>query len=202
MATLLQLKQRVRLRVSDLNEEQNVDGLLDDLINEGLRELVRKTLILEDSDSSLTYSSPGFTLPTDFIKVRDLIWVTSNNLYSPIKPASLAFIYKERNAYTNIDTTSADLLIPKHFAIDNGQIILDSTTQSSPTLYYYKYDTALSSDASSPTIKSEWQKYLIDYCVWQLKDNDTSRQKFELGVRRILGDKPTSRYKRIEHRKF
>jgi len=200
--TLAQLRSRFKIRVNDLNEKVYTNELIDAVINEGLRVMACETLLLEESNASLTYSSPGFTLPTDFIKVRFLRWATSNNFYSEIEPTSLEFVYKKRNDYAASETTSSDVIIPRYYAIDQGQIILDSITEDSPALYYYKYDTALSADANSPTFNSEHHQYLIDYVTWNLTGDDVSRMAWLTGLRIMMQTKAKYRNARIRHRSF
>ncbi len=197
--TLAQLRSRVKLSANDLNEEFSSDELIDAIINEGQREMARETLLLEASDSSLTYASPGFTLPTDFIKVRDLQWQTSNDLYSSLSSVSLDYVYKKRNDYANAESASDDVIIPRMYSIDQSKIILDSTTETSPILYYYKYDTALSANANSPSFVAEYHKFLVDYTVWQLTGNAVPRQEWLNGLKVMLQTKATSRNKRVQY---
>ena len=197
--TLAQLRSRVKLKTDDLNEEFSSDELTDAIINEGLREMARETLLLEADDSSLTYSSPGFTLPTDFIKVRDIQWQTSNDLYSSLDSVSLDYVYKKRNDYANAESASDDVIIPRMYSIEQSKIILDSTTQTSPILYYYKYDTALSADGNSPSFGAEYHKFLVDYTVWQLTGLVNWKQDWLNGLKVMLQTKATSRNKRIQY---
>lgn len=199
--TLAQLRSRIRLK-HDLNEEVSSSELVDAIINEGLREMARETLLLEEKNSSLTFADPGFTLPTDFIKVRELLWVTSSTVYSKIEAASIDLVYHKRNNYAYLSTSDDTLLVPSYYAIDQGEIILDSTTETSPTLYYYEYDTALSADSSEPSFDSEYHKHLIDYALWQLTGQDKYRQLWELGLKKMTQTKSKSRSKRIRHKAY
>jgi len=202
VATLAQLRSRVQYQLRDLEKTEHDPSLINAVINEGLREMARKTLLLDESTDSLTYSSPGFTLPTDFIKVRDLQWKTSNDLYSSLDSVSIDFVYKKRNDYAEVESTDADVLIPRMYSIDQGKIIIDSTTETSPILYYYKYDSALNSDSNSPSFNSEYHKFLIDYAVWQLVGDNNRKYEWLNGLRAMLGTKPQSRNKRMQYRRI
>jgi len=194
--TLAQLRSRTKIGIKDLDEGDSSDELIDAIINEGLREMARETLLLDGYDSSLTYSSPGFTLPTDFIKARDLQWKTSNNVYTKIEPTSIDHVYVKR------DISSSDNSVAKLYAIERGKIVLDTTTSSSSNLilYYFKYDTALSSGSSSPSFDSEFHKYLINYTIWQLTGRDVDRQLWERGLKVMLQTKTKSSGKRMRYK--
>ncbi len=193
--TLAQIRSRTKIKTEDFDENESSDELIDAIINEGLREMARKTLLLDGSNSSLTYSSPGFSLPSDFIKTRDLLWKTSNNVYSKIEATSIGHVYAKREA-------SSDNLVSRYYAIEQSKIILDNTSQSASNLvlYYYKYDTALSADGNSPSFGSEHHKYLIDYTTWQLTGKDIDRQLWERGLKEMLKTRPKSSGKRMRYK--
>jgi len=164
------IRSLVEIYLADLDNRHFSPGIIDTFINEGLRILAVETLLLEAKDASLTYSSAndGFTLPTDFIKVKELLWIDSSSGRHGVQQKSLEQIYKMRNDWEGINESAAASLAPLGYAINNGTIIFDSTTQTSPTLHYYKYDTALSSDTDSPSIDSEYHSALADYAFYKL----------------------------------
>jgi hypothetical protein len=195
------LVSRVRILIDDLKGEKYPDTFIQDMINEGLRDLCRKTLILEDTDTSLTYSSTydGFGLPTDCIKIKKLMWTDSHGNYVPIPAHNLDYIYDMRNQWIDISASEADALNPMGYALHERYIILDSTTQTSPRLYYYKYDTALSG-TTSPTIDSEYHRFLIDYAVFNINPDDArAMSRYNYGIRTILGEKEKSDSIRSEY---
>lgn len=167
------IRSLTQLYLGDLDTRTYDPDIIDTFINEGLRVMAYETLLLEEKDSSLTYvsASDGFTLPTDFIKVKDLIWVDSNSGKHSISQVSHEQIYKMRNDWLNLAESAGNYLQPLGYAIHDGVIVLDSVTQTSPTLYYYKYDTALSADTSTPSFDSEYHSMLADYAVFKLTKN-------------------------------
>lgn len=185
------LRSRVQLKIGDLDGRKVDADFIDTLINEALRKIAYDTLILEGTDSSLTYSSAndGFALPSDFIRVKDLEWLTANNYYKRINPTDFESVRKQRNDYVLVSQNTVDEITPRAYAIHNGYIILDSTTSSSPTLYYYKYDTALSSDTDSPSFDSEWHVLLVDYAEWQLTGNLDAFNRWRLGLSEMVSSK-------------
>ena len=162
--TYKQLRDRVRFILNDMEARTYPEEMIKTLINEALRIFCRETLILEGSSSSLSYSSPGFTLPTDLIKVKVVQWVNSNGEEFRVSAEDLSVVL-ERQAQ---GVTLAVVATPKNYAIDNGKMILDSTTQTSPEVYYYKYDSALSADGDTPAMDSEYHRALVDYAVYEL----------------------------------
>ena len=190
--TRLYLRQRVRTLLNDMKGERFPDSYINDMLNEGLKSLCHRVLLLESKDSSLTYSSTydGFALPSDFIKVKSLQWESTDNYNVVLEPNSLEYIYNKRNDYKTISEEEAGSLNPAVYTIHNGYIIIDSTTQTSPVLYYYKYDTALSLDTSEPSIDSEYHKYLVDYAVYNLDPgNIDARSRWNYGIRDMIGGK-------------
>lgn len=199
-----ELRTLTQFHLRDLDRQNIDENLIDVFINEGLRKLAFETLLLEGKDSSLTYSATddGFTLPTDFIKVRDLVWLDPDEGNHSISQKSMSVIRYMRNEWLNLNESSSTYIQPLGFAIHNNTIILDSTTQNSPTLYYYKYDTALSDADDEPSIDSEFHSSLVDYAIWkitgdanalvkwrqQLKDMNASKFKQAKGMRaRFVG---------------
>lgn len=179
---LAQLRSRTQLRAKDLDRRKYDEDYIDLLINEGLRRMAFETLLLQDKDSSLTYSSAndGFALPSDFIKVRFFEWSTSANYNVEIVEEPLDLVRKKRNQY--VDSSSTTAIPPQMYAIQGGYIITDSTGQTSPTLYYYKYDSALSNDTDSPSFDSEYHNLLVEYAVWQLTGSNESERTWKEGL--------------------
>lgn len=192
---------RVRILIEDLKGGKYPDSFIQDMINEGLRDLCRKTMILEDTDTDLTYSSTydGFALPSDCIKIKKLLWTDSHGNYVPIESKNLDAIYDMRNQWIDISASEADSLNPMAYALHEKYIVLDSTTQTSPRLYYYKYDAALTG-TGSPTIDSEYHKFLIDYAVFNIDPgNRDAMGRYNYGVKMILGQKEKSDSIRAEY---
>lgn len=194
------LKHRVKIRLNDQNGIKFKDSFITDMLNEGLRVMCRDTLCLETKSSSLTYSSNGFALPSDFIKVKKLLWVNSNGYYNDIEPQTIDYVLNMRNKWVDIDSNQANSYNPQCYAIHNGYIVLDSTTQTSPVLYYYKYDTAMSSDTSSPSINSEFHKYLIDYASYELDHSmQENLMNWERGLMKIRNVRPQTQNVRSKY---
>ena len=196
------LVSRVRILLDDLKGGKYPDSFIQAMINEGLRDLCRKTKILEDTDTALTYSSTydGFALPSDLIEIKQLLWADSHGNYVKIEARNIDEIYTMRNQWIDISASEADSLNPMGYGLHENYIILDSTTQTSPRLYYYKYDTALSG-TSSPTIDSEYHKYLIDYAVFNIDPNQRdAMSRYNYGIRTILGYREKSDSTRAEYR--
>lgn len=182
-----QLRSMVLYRLRDLKAVEHGETLINTYLNEGLRKMAFETLLLETLDSSLTYSSAndGFSLPTDFIKVKHLKWVDSQNAHHEVNAQSLSHIYEMRNEWLNLNEDTADALTPMGYAIQNGYIILDSISQSSPYLYYYKYDTALINDTDSPSFDSEFHSALVDYAIWRLHGDPNALQQWEYIINKM-----------------
>jgi hypothetical protein len=185
------LRSRVQFKIGDLDTKEIAPDYIDTLINEGLRTMAFETLLLEGSDDSLTYSSAndGFAVPTDFIKHKHLEWVDSQGAHHEIPFVSLSRIYQMRNEWLTFTANSAGTLAPMGAALHNGHIILDSTSQTSPVLYYYKYDTALSADANSPSFDDEYHKALIDYAMYELTGDEKSLARWEYTLRKMRSSK-------------
>jgi len=164
------IRSLVQFRLNDLGSYNIAPQMIDTFINEGLRKIAFETLLLEDTDSSLTYSSAndGFAAPTDFIKVKSLHWLDPTSSPVAIPQVSTEKIYSLRRDWLLLNEEAGTYLTPLGYAIHNNYIILDSTTETSPTLYYYKYDTALSADANSPSIDSEFHSSLADYAMYKI----------------------------------
>jgi len=185
------IRSLVEIYLRDLDNYNYSPGIIDTFINEGLRVLAAETLLLEGKDSSLTYDSTndGFTVPTDFIKVKDLLWVDSSSGQHSVPQKSLEQLYKMRNDWLGINESAGSFLAPLGFALNNETIILDSTTQTSPTLYYYKYDTALSGDTSSPSIDSEFHSALADYAFYKITRDTKSLAMWRDGISKMSASK-------------
>jgi hypothetical protein len=184
-----QMKHLVRLKLKaykgTLEEKyDDTDELVEAMLEEGHKEFARETLVLEAKDTSLTYSSAndGFTLPTDFIKVKYLEFESSYHVYSRMSPTSIEYVKNRRNEWKDLSDESAAEIGPAHYSIFNGYIVLDSETTTSPNLYYYKYDTAFSADTSSPGYDDEFHKYLVDFALWQLTGDDRWQKQWEFGI--------------------
>jgi hypothetical protein len=186
-----ELRSLVQFHLQDLDSRRVDPALIDTFINEGLRKLAFETLLLEGKDSSLTYSSgdDGFTLPTDFIKVKDLVWLDPSQGNHSISQISIAHLRKKRNDWLNLNESSGTYLQPLGYAIHNGTIILDSTTQVSPTLYYYKYDTALSAASDTPSIDSEFHSSIADYALYKITNNFEGLSRWREQVRQMNASK-------------
>jgi len=168
--TYRQLRSLVQFHLRDIKADAVDDNLVDVFVNEGLRQLAVETLLLEEKTSSLTYNSSldGFTLPTDFIKVKSLHWQDPESGQHEIEYKTVADVYKKRNDWLNLNESSGDYLTPLGYSIHEGVIILDSTTTTSPILYYYKYDTALANADDSPSIDSEFHSMIADYALHKI----------------------------------
>ena len=188
-----QMRHLINLRLrpyrdGDIKEDiYHSQELINAMLEEGHKEWARETLVLEAKDTSLTYSSTydGFALPSDFIKVKYLEWQTdSTEQYSRIKPSTIEYVKNRRNQWKDLSDESASEIGPGHFAIFNGYIVLDSESETSPYLYYFKYDTAFSSDSSEPGYDDEFHKYLVDYAMWQLTGDERWQKQWEFGIQK------------------
>jgi len=195
------MRSRVQMKIRDKRSSKVSDSFIDDLINEGLRIMASKTLQLEGLDTSLTYSSAndGFAVPSDFLKVKYIEWITSNVVNRRINPMGLPLLRKKRNEFSNLDLTTVDAVSPNGYAIQNGYIVLDSTTQTSPRLYYYKYDTSLSVESSTPSFDSEYHQLLVSYAVWQLTNDTVERDNWLIGITDMLSARPEAEYTRTRY---
>jgi hypothetical protein len=184
-----ELRHRILLRLKKYKGtlEEDFDNsieLINGILEEGHKAWARETLCLETSSSSLTHDSTAgaFDLPTDFIKAKYLEWETDNNEITRIQPTSMDYMKQRRNYWKDVSDDTAAEVTPDYYAIFNDQLYLDSTTDSSPTLYYFKYDTAFSLDSSSPGYKEEFHKYLIDYTLYELTGDGEALARWKLGL--------------------
>ena len=174
---LAAIRSLVKKKFDNKLDSKFSDSFIDSLINDALKEFLEETLLLEDTDSSLTYSSSndGFALPNDFIRVKKIVWTYSSGYERELDSTTIGDIIARRNIWAlNNEDVNSDAMNPSAYTIHNGYIILDTYTQTSPKLYYYKYDTELSNDTDSPSIQTRFHKYLSDYACFEMdsKRND------------------------------
>jgi hypothetical protein len=189
--TYYELVSLVQWHMRDLGEAGVAPQIIRRFLLEAQRVMAADTLLLEAKSSSLTYSSAndGFALPTDFIKVKALIWLDSATGNHPIPQVGLEQLRELRNDWVSLNESSGQYLQPLGYAIQNGYIVLDSITQTSPTLYYYKYDTAMSGASSSPSFDSEYHSALADYAIWKLANDANAFQRWELTLKKMRASK-------------
>jgi len=189
--TFGEMRSLVQFQLRDVDERELSPGMIELYLNEGLRKLAFETLLLEDTDASLTYSSAndGFAVPTDFIKVKSLHWLDPTSSPVAIPQVSTEKIYVLRRDWLLINEEAGTYITPLGYAIHNNYIVLDSTTETSPTLYYYKYDAALSDDTDTPSIDSEFHSSLIDYTVYKLTNDYNGLQRWKLQLSEMNASK-------------
>jgi len=188
-----EIRSLVKKRFDNKLDSKYSDSFLNSLINEALKEFCAETLILDTKDDSLTYNSSkgGFTLPSDFIKVKYLEWEFSSGYTRKIEAMGIEEVKRRRNVWaTDSENTDTDSVSPSGYTIVDNVIILDSLTETSPTLYYFKYDTSLSSDSDSPTIESRFHKYLADYVCFELEPKNSGYlQRWQYGLQQAICSK-------------
>ena len=188
-----QIVSRIRLRIKDLTEDNVPDEFIHELITEAQRIMSAESLMLEGKDASLTFNTAndGFALPSDFLKVNYVEWVSSNNAIQKIEGTSISYVRKKRNEWQDLSDESAQEVVPRMYAIINNSgtyyMVLDSETQSSPVLYYYKYDDALSNDSDSPSFPAEFHYLMSEYGVWQITGDNNAREAWYNGLRKMKG---------------
>ena len=169
-----QIRSLVKKKFDNKLDGKFSDSYINDLINEALKEFLEETLLLEATNNSLTYNSSndGFVLPSDFIQAKYVEWTFNSGYTRELESTTISEIKRRRNVWA-IDNESVDrdALNPSAYTIHNGHLILDTYTQTSPKLYYYKYDSTLSNDTDSPSISTRFHKYLADYVCFELDPN-------------------------------
>ena len=193
--TQAQLRHRILLKLKQFKGTQELDfdnskELINAMIDEGSREFLHSTLMLENLNASLTYNSTydGCSLPSDFMRVKYLEWRTTDGFYGLIQPTGIEHVRQQRNEWKDLSDEEAKEIAPKWYTIYNNYIVLDSESTSSPALYYYKYDAVLT-NTTSPAYPTEYHKYLIDYVIWQLTGDNKSQAQWEYGIKKALGTK-------------
>lgn len=186
-----ELRSLVQFHLRDLKGGTVDPVLIEAFINEGLRKLAFETLLLEGTDSSLTYSSAndGFAEPTDFIKVKSLHWLDPTSSPVAIPQVSTEMVYKLRRDWLLLNEEAGTYLTPLGYAIHNNYIVLDSTTETSPVLYYYKYDDALSSADDEPSIDSEFHSAIADYAFYKITKDTNALLRWRDELRQMNASK-------------
>jgi hypothetical protein len=176
---LEQIRSLIQFKLGDMAGKFDRNAL-DVLMNDALRDMAVETLLLEGKDSSLTYSSgnDGFTVPSDFIKVKSLHWLDPTSSPVAIPQVSVETIYKMRRDWLLINEDAGTYLTPLGYAIHNDTIILDSTTQTSPVLYYYKNHALLTLDTETPSFAREYHYAIADYVLWKVRDDEPARRRY------------------------
>jgi hypothetical protein len=176
----------IQFKLGDLQGRFDRNAI-DVIINDALRDMAQESLQFEGKDSSLTYSSSddGFALPTDFIKIKSLHWLDPSTSPHPIPHVSLERVYEMRQAWIALNESAGQYLTPLGYTLHNDYIILDSITQTSPTLYYYKAHTVLTLDTETPSYAAEYHYGIVDYVLWKIRDDDNARLRYYEALRKL-----------------
>lgn len=180
------LLQMVRDRLDEQTESSWLDTELRRWINQGAREVARRTETLQTT-STIAMSSgvQQYTAPTDVIRIYRVEYLDTSSIVYPLE-------YRDFNTMdgvwwsSQLTASGRPMLWTAWGFPPTLKIILYPTPDTSATnikVYYYKLPTVIAEDGSNPNttldIPNGWEDLLVDYVEYNAlrKDRDPRWQE-------------------------
>lgn len=175
MATLLNVRTRVRTALEETTARFWQDSNLDAWINDALRDIARRAEVIQSFNTSVTIvaGTAKYTLPTNVIRVHRV----------EFKPSSQTSIYPlEASSYQSMDAmwgvNQAASGKPSYYVLWGMPPSLQMQLYPVPSeagllnLYYYRLPAVVASDADVLECPEGWDDAIVDYCEAQAKRRD------------------------------
>lgn len=182
MATLSDVRTKVRDRLDESTATFWTDAQLNRWINDGMREVARLTETLQTtSDIAVTASDGTYTAPTDALRIyRAEFKPTGQSNVYPLE-------YRDFNTMDEVwwssqtTTTGTPALFTMWGFVPSLTIQLYPVPSVAGTLkvFYYKLPTAVSADNDTIECPAGWEDLIVDYAEYNAlrKDRDPRWQE-------------------------
>lgn len=179
MATLAEMVATVRARLDEaLGEHQWLDTELKGWINEGVRDVARRTESLQVYDTIAGIAGTHkYTLPTDIVRATILEWVPDAGQVFPMQYVPM-HAFKQSVPATQEDTQGRPILWTIWGFGPSMELFVYPTPGEAGDfrLYYYRMPADLATDGSDDsdtlTIPSGWEDVVADYVEYRAKRKD------------------------------
>lgn len=190
MTTLGTLVTQVGDRVDDSAHRRFTQAQVRTWINEGCREIARRSECLYSTGTVVLGSSTQTaTLPTDIIRVHHVTFVADNDLTQTV-PLDYYDLRDMDNIWGTYRTTESAW--PEFYTMwgtpPNLEIQVAPVPSSSGTLtvYYYRFPTILSTtgsdDSAEVDLPTGWEDLAVDYAVGLCARKDRKLDEYQLAM--------------------
>jgi hypothetical protein len=190
--TLSELRTSLRERISELNPRQFPDIYLNKLINEGARDLCRRTECLRDTWTIATApATQQYTGPSNIVRLHRVEVEDSDGSRTPLEYRD--FQSMDHVWHTSQATASGDPLLYTTWGMPpNLKVILYPTPSNAGTLrlHYYRFPTAAISDATAIEVPEGWEDAVVTYAEYKAwrRDGDSRWQDSKAIYEEVMAD--------------
>lgn len=163
--TLKDVRDELRERLNELNARQWSDSILNKWINEGARDLARRTECIRDRATiNLVVGTQEYTGPTDAIRIHRVEYRESDR--------TITLEYRDFNSMDQVwwtaqrDTEGIPGLYTMWGMPPSLKLVLfptPSVASTTLTVYYYRYPANVQSDMSTVECPEGWYDAIVTY---------------------------------------
>lgn len=183
MATLIETRNDVRAHLNEASARLWTDAQLNTWINEGLRDIARRTETIQKFSSSIavTANDPTYTLPAEVLRVHRAEWVpTASGLVFPLQLAT----YNEMDQYWGVNGTTMPGQ-PQYLVMWGFPPTVEIRLWPVPAeagainLFYFRLPAVATLDADTIEVLAGYEDLIVLYCEYiaRRKDRDPTWQE-------------------------
>lgn len=184
MATLATMRVDLRLRLDEVTARMWTDVELRSYLNEGLRDVARRTesLLTYDATVAVVAGTAKYTLSQQIVRIHRVEWkATGEDAIRPLQASSYQEMDSMWGSRQNVASSSPSFFVLWGISgIDLAIQLYPVPSQAGALrIYYYRMPAALAADADIAAVPSGWEDLVVLYAeyVAMRKDHDPRWQE-------------------------